>query len=159
MCIRDRNTIEELRAQATKKNIQLSSYISPNLPAVFMPTEQVKSIWTNLISNAIKYTPSGGSIRISLSQDDHQILGEVQDTGIGIPADAQDRLFSEFFRAKNAKDMKIPGTGLGLAIVKQIIDNAGGKIWVESQINQGASFSFLLPVSGDDSSPDAIAAS
>lgn len=153
------NTIEELQAQATEKNIQLSSYISPNLPAVFMPTEQVKSIWTNLISNAIKYTPSGGSIRISLSQDEHQILGEVQDTGIGIPADAQDKLFSEFFRAKNAKDLKIPGTGLGLAIVKQIIDNAGGKIWVKSQINQGASFSFLLPVSEDDNPPDPIAAS
>ncbi len=69
------------------------------------------------------------------------------DNGIGIPQEAQGRLFTEFYRARNAKDLNIPGTGLGLAIVRQIIENAGGKIAVESQEGQGARFTFTLPVS------------
>lgn len=144
--------LRELEPQVHEKELRLTQDIQPPLPAILLPTEQAKSIWTNLISNAIKYTPNGGSIHIVLCVDGAQILGIVEDTGIGIPADAQDKLFSEFFRARNAKDLNIPGTGLGLAIVKQIIENAGGKIWCESQINQGTTFSFLLPTMGEDPS-------
>lgn len=141
--------LRELEPQVHEKELRLTQDIQPPLPAILLPTEQAKSIWTNLISNAIKYTPNGGSIHIVLCVYGAQILGIVEDTGIGIPADAQDKLFSEFFRARNAKDLNIPGTGLGLAIVKQIIENAGGKIWCESQINQGTTFSFLLPTMGE----------
>lgn len=138
--------LRELEPQAQEKQLILTQDIQPHLPAVMLPAEQAKSIWTNLISNAIKYTPNGGAIQISLCQDGAQLLGKIQDTGIGIPGEAQDRLFSEFFRASNAKDLNIPGTGLGLAIVKQIIENAGGKIRCESQLNHGTSFYFLLPI-------------
>ena len=137
--------IEDLKPQAVEKNIQLSMNVHPELPAVFIPIDQLKSIWTNLISNAIKYT-------IRWIHKNCRMPGELQSPRQnsrhrdGIPADAKDYIFSEFFRAKNAKDLKIPGTGLGLAIVKQIIDNAGGEIWFNSGINQGATFSFLLPI-------------
>ncbi len=74
------------------------------------------------------------------------LRGEVQDSGIGIPQEAQAKLFSEFYRAPNAHELNIPGTGLGLAIVRQIIESAGGKIGVELQEGQGARFTFTLPV-------------
>jgi two-component system sensor histidine kinase/response regulator len=140
------SVVREMNPRILEKDILLTKDIQPHLPPVLLPSDQVKSIWTNLISNAIKYTPNGGSIQIILCQEDAQILGKVRDTGIGIPTDAEDKLFSEFFRANNAKDMNIPGTGLGLAIVKHIIDNAGGRIWFESELNKGTTFSFLLPV-------------
>lgn len=136
----------ELEPQAAEKNIRLTTDIAPDLPTVFMPADYLKSIWTNLISNAIKYTLPGGKVNILLRQEEDMIKGVVQDTGIGIPADGMDKLFSEFYRAKNAKELNIPGTGLGLAIIKQIIEKAGGKIWVESEIDKGTTFTFTLPL-------------
>ncbi len=140
--------IRELEPQAAEKNLRLTADIAPDLPPVYMPADHVKSIWTNLISNAIKYTPPGGKINILLRREDSQITGVVQDTGIGIPADGMDQLFSEFYRARNAKELNIPGTGLGLAIIKQIIEKAEGEIRVESETGKGSTFTFSLPVAG-----------
>ena len=138
--------MRELEPQATEKNIRLSADISPDLEPVYMPADYVKSIWTNLISNAIKYTPPGGKINILLHQENAIITGVVHDTGIGIPADGMDKLFSEFYRARNAKELNIPGTGLGLAIIKQIIEKAGGEIQVELEVGKGSTFTFTLPI-------------
>jgi two-component system sensor histidine kinase/response regulator len=138
--------ISELEPMATENNIKLSVDISGDLEPVFMPPDQVKSIWTNLLSNAIKFTHPGGTVIIQLHKEESTIYGKVQDNGIGIPANAIDKIFSEFFRAQNAKDLNIPGTGLGLAIVKQIVDKVGGDIYYESEINKGTSFIFELPV-------------
>lgn len=140
-----RQVLEECQAQAVEKGILLSAEISPGLPPACLPPEQVKSIWNNLISNAIKYTPSGGQVVVRLHQQDSNLFGQVQDSGIGVPEEAKDSLFTEFFRARNAKALNIPGTGLGLAIIKQIIEKAGGEIWVESQVGKGSTFSFRLP--------------
>jgi len=140
--------IRELEPQAAEKNLRLTADIAPDLPPVYMPADHVKSIWTNLISNAIKYTPPGGKINILLRWESSQITGVVQDTGIGIPADGMDQLFSEFYRARNAKELNIPGTGLGLAIIKQIIEKAEGEIRVESETGKGSTFTFSLPVAG-----------
>lgn len=140
--------LRELEPQAAEKNLRLTADIAPNLPPVYMPADHVKSIWTNLISNAIKYTPPGGKINILLLRETSQIIGVVQDTGIGIPADGMDQLFSEFYRARNAKELNIPGTGLGLAIIKQIIEKAEGEIRVESETGKGSTFTFSLPVAG-----------
>lgn len=140
--------VRELEPQAAEKNLRLVADIAPDLPPVYMPADHVKSIWTNLISNAIKYTPAGGKINILLRQENSQIAGVVQDTGIGIPPDGMDQLFSEFYRARNAKELNIPGTGLGLAIIKQIIEKAGGEIRVESEAGKGTTFTFTLPAAG-----------
>jgi signal transduction histidine kinase len=137
--------ILELEPQAVEKGLSLTTDIDPNLAPAAIPADQAKSVWTNLISNAIKYTPSGGKITLSLQEESGSLRGQVADTGIGIPDDAKANLFSEFFRARNAKALNIPGTGLGLAIVRQIIEKAGGKIWVESEVDQGSKFTFLLP--------------
>ena len=137
--------IQELEPQAVEKGLSLTTEIAPDLPPAAIPADQVKSVWTNLISNAIKYTPSGGKITLSLREESGSLCGQVTDTGIGIPEDAKAMLFSEFFRARNAKALNIPGTGLGLAIVRQIIEKAGGKIWVELEVDQGSKFTFLLP--------------
>lgn len=142
-----RAVLQQLEPQADKKRIKISMELSPGLFSAQMTPDQAKSLWSNLISNAIKYTPDDGFITIYLRQDLSSIIGVVQDTGIGIPEEAKENLFSEFFRARNAKELNIPGTGLGLAIVKQIVEKAGGKISVESEIGKGSILSFVIPIS------------
>ena len=141
-----RTVIEQLEPQAIEKQIHITTDIASAIAPTCIAADQVKSIWVNLISNAIKYTPPGGSITVLLRQENSTLLGQVHDTGIGIPSDAREKIFTEFYRAGNAKDLNIPGTGLGLAIVKQIIEKVGGKISFESEIGQGSQFSFILPI-------------
>ncbi|MDI6769696.1 MAG: hybrid sensor histidine kinase/response regulator [Anaerolineales bacterium] len=137
--------MDNFREQAARKNLRLDLNLAPDLPPVMGAPERFKSVWTNLISNAVKYTPPGGAVTVSLRVEAGNIIGVVSDTGIGIPAGEQAHLFSEFFRATNAKELDLPGTGLGLAIVRQIIAAAGGKISVESESGRGARFIFSLP--------------
>ena len=102
----------------------------------------------NLVSNAIKYTPSGGSVSLTLGVGESNHLRiEIRDTGIGIPAEEQAQLFGEFFRASNAKAVSEHGTGLGLAIVKQTAELHGGTIRVESKESEGSTFTVDLPAS------------
>jgi signal transduction histidine kinase len=138
--------IAQYENQAAEKKVTIHANISTGIAPICMIEDQARSIWTNLISNGIKYTPEGGRILIILRQAEASLIGQVIDTGIGIPEDAKGRLFMEFFRAGNAKSLNIPGSGLGLAIVKQIIDKAGGNIWVESTMGKGSTFSFSLPI-------------
>jgi two-component system sensor histidine kinase/response regulator len=103
----------------------------------------LRQIATNLISNAIKYSPQGGEVRVTVADDDGQCHLIVQDQGIGIPEDDQARLFTAFQRGSNVAD--IPGTGLGLAIVKQAVDLHGGSIRLESQVGRGTTVTVTLP--------------
>jgi signal transduction histidine kinase len=105
----------------------------------------MKAVWTNLISNAIKYTEPGGIIVASLTHDSDHVIGVVRDTGIGIAAEDLARIFEEFYRTANARAISPQGTGVGLAIVKRMIENYGGKIWLESEVGQGSKFTFMLP--------------
>jgi signal transduction histidine kinase len=99
----------------------------------------------NLVSNAVKYTPTGGSVMVRAWSEDDQIKAEVSDTGIGIPQEALSRIFEEFYRAKNAKAMEMEGTGLGLAIAKDVVEQHGGQISVESVVGEGSTFYVTLP--------------
>lgn len=101
-------------------------------------------ILTNLVGNAVKYTPEGGRITITTRCLDRQVAVEVQDTGIGIPEESLSRLFTEFYRAPNAKEYET-GTGLGLVIVKDMVDRLGGTLSVQSQEGQGSTFTVCLP--------------
>ncbi len=150
-----REVVEELETQAAVKQLQVELSIADDVPPVRILADQLRSIWTNLIGNAIKYTPEGGRVDIVLRREDGWVRGEVRDTGIGIPADAQARLFTEFFRAKNAKAFCPQGTGLGLAIVRNIVEAAGGRITVESQVGQGTTFRVVLPTPADSEAPAA----
>jgi two-component system sensor histidine kinase/response regulator len=147
-----RDVVQQFEGQARQKDQRLDVSISCSLPPVRVMADQFKSVWVNLISNALKYTPAGGSISVQLDCHDDSIVGEVTDTGIGIPAASQEHLFDEFFRAQNAKAFTEQGTGLGLAIVKQIIERSGGGISFVSEEGKGTTFRFTLPVV-DSSSP------
>jgi signal transduction histidine kinase len=102
-------------------------------------------VFTNLISNAVKYTPSGGSITVTVRKTDGRAQVEVADTGIGIPEKALPHLFEEFYRAPNAKASSEVGTGLGLAIVKDLVERYGGRVEVKSEVEKGTTFTVTFP--------------
>jgi signal transduction histidine kinase len=106
----------------------------------------VVQVLTNLVSNACRYTPVGGSVVISVHQVDAMLQTDVTDTGIGIPGDQRDRIFERFERGDHDLVRQRPGTGLGLPIAKSIVEMHGGRIWVESEVDQGSTFSFTLPI-------------
>jgi len=116
------------------------------LPLVEIDKEKMKIAMDNLIGNAIDYTPSGGRVRVRLTRQGNKIRFSVEDNGIGIPEEQQDRVFERFFRSKNALKKKTEGTGLGLFITKNIIEAHHGKIWFESVRGQGTTFYFTLPI-------------
>jgi signal transduction histidine kinase len=116
-------------------------------PVVRADPDQMAQVWSNLISNAVKYTPAGGRVRVALEERDGWAIGTVEDTGIGIPPQDLGRIFEEFYRTPQAKEVAPRGTGLGLPLVKQILEAHGGSITVESEVGRGSRFVFRLPVS------------
>ncbi len=135
--------------EAEEKRIRLTVDTQP-CPPVLADPAHAKQLWTNLISNAIKYTPAGGRVTVRLFPVDGTIVGEVQDTGIGIAPEELPHLFQEFFRTERAKAFAPHGTGLGLSIVKQIVEEWGGNIQVESEPGKGSKFTFRLPMPETD---------
>jgi two-component system sensor histidine kinase/response regulator len=115
-------------------------------PTMMANRKHLKQIWTNLISNAIKYTPEGGQITVSLREDGDNLVSVIQDSGIGIAEKDMIHLFEEFFRTDQAKASGEIGTGLGLSIVKQIVDSYGGEIQVSSKPGKGTRFTVILPL-------------
>jgi signal transduction histidine kinase len=109
-------------------------------------SDEITRLFTNLISNAIKYNREQGTITIKLSLSDDYLLTTIKDSGIGLKPEEKNKLFTEFFRAKNEKTKNISGTGLGLSIVKRIVDSYSGKIEVESDYGEGTTFKVFLPM-------------
>ncbi|HYC79407.1 MAG TPA: HAMP domain-containing sensor histidine kinase [Candidatus Binatia bacterium] len=114
-------------------------------PMVKTDTNRIKQALGNILSNAISYTPDGGSITIDLKILDGHIQGMIKDTGVGIPKDQMKNVFTKFFRAPNVLQFETVGTGLGLYITKEFIERSGGKIWIESEENKGTTIYFKLP--------------
>jgi signal transduction histidine kinase len=130
---------------ASERGVDIRFAIEDSLPQLMADEKLIDELFVNLISNAIKYTPRGGQVRVSLvKESETHVLLKVSDTGIGIPEEDMPRLFTEFFRAKNAKALTQEGTGLGLVIVKEIIDFLSGTIQVESQVGKGTCFTCRL---------------
>jgi signal transduction histidine kinase len=143
--------------EAAHKEILVEADCAACPPIVADPVH-IKQLWTNLISNAVKYTPPGGKVTIRLCPQDGLIAAEVQDTGIGIAEQDLPRLFEEFFRTDQAKAFAQHGTGLGLSIAKRIVEEYGGDIRVESELGKGTRFTFRLPMSDPTWQPGADAA-
>ncbi len=132
------------------KNIQ-HTYVSPqNFPKVRAVETNIEQVVTNLLDNAIKYTPEGGNITIRAMVVDNHVQVDVEDTGIGIDSKHIPRLFERFYRVDKARSRDLGGTGLGLAIVKHIIQLHGGEVWVKSRPGKGSTFSFTLNIVSED---------
>jgi len=116
------------------------------LPKIIIDRDKMEIALNNILENSINYTPAGGKIDISLKQNKGDILISIADTGIGIPKEQQDRVFSKFFRGTNAVKVDTKGAGLGLYITKNIIEAHGGKIWFKSKEGKGTVFYIRLPV-------------
>ena len=116
------------------------------LPTVFADADRVTQILINLLSNAYKYTPAGGSISVRAYTEGDDVRVDVQDTGIGLSTEEQSQIFTRFFRARNRTTQEVGGTGLGLPIARSLVEMHGGKITVSSSPGQGSTFSFTLPV-------------
>jgi len=134
-----------LGARAEGKGLTLRSETPEGIPDVVANPDRVIQILTNLVANAHQYTPPGGEIVVSARAHDEEVHISVSDTGIGIAAEDQERLFSRFFRADDPIVQETPGTGLGLAIVKSLVEMYSGRIWVESELGEGSRFTFTLP--------------
>jgi two-component system NtrC family sensor kinase len=139
-------SVESFRGQAVAKGLGLDVQVPPGLSQVLGNRMRLKQVLGNLLSNAIKYTPEGGQIKVWTEERDGQLLFHVQDTGIGISLDDQPHLFEKFYRVKGKETEGISGTGLGLAIVKAIVEKHRGRVWVDSQVGEGSTFTLLLPV-------------
>jgi PAS domain S-box-containing protein len=139
--------INSFKDEIKKKEIKFE-FKKPQkkLPQVKVDVERIRLTFNNLLDNAIKYTPTGGRVTVSLRHVKKEIELSIKDTGVGIPKDQQGRVFTKFFRGANVMRMATEGSGLGLFITKNIIEAHGGKIWFESEEGKGATFYFTLPI-------------
>jgi len=135
--------VERLRPQAERAGLSITIDLSPNLPTVLADAERAQQVITNLVHNAIKFTPSGGQVTLSAQPVGEEMILSVRDTGVGIPADDLPRIFERFYKADRARSGG--GTGLGLAIAKHIVQAHGGRIWAESVEGKGSTFYVALP--------------
>lgn len=136
--------------EATEKRVDFKIVVPEDLPPIQGDAGMLEQMLENLVSNALKYTPSEGCVSVSFARAKQTLRIEVSDTGIGIPPADRSRLFDDFFRAENAKAVDADGTGLGLAIVKEIVDKHGGRIIVESEEGLGSIFVVHLPITGQE---------
>jgi len=141
-----KEVVKEIEPQAIGKKIKIELQEPPEkLPKVNIDASKIRFVIQNLVDNSVKYTPDGGRIKIIMKKNGLNFHFAVSDTGIGIPSDEVEKLFTKFFRASNAETSKKIGTGLGLYIVKNIIERHNGDIWVESIKDKGSTFSFKIP--------------
>jgi signal transduction histidine kinase len=161
------DVLATLRTQIEAKQQHVKTHVPWGLPDIKVDRDRIVQILTNLISNAHKYTPEGGTITVSVEEVDSGMLGvAVKDTGIGISAKDQERLFTRFFRADHPGVQTVSGTGLGLVIAQSLVEMHGGAMQVESALGEGSTFRFTLPMragedaraSGDKQADEAVAA-
>ncbi len=137
------NAMETVSSGAKEKNIEIIKDLAEGLPSIMADTEKSTWVLNNLLTNALKFTTSGSSIRLTVKQNDKLVVFSVTDTGPGIAPEYQTKLFDRYFQVPG---VNIKGTGLGLSISKEFIDAQKGRIWVESKPGTGSVFSFSLPM-------------
>jgi two-component system phosphate regulon sensor histidine kinase PhoR len=137
--------VEELSSSASEKSQQLLVDFPPELPVTLGDPVRLRQMLSNLVSNAIRYTQTGGTIWVRGRAEGDQVILQVADNGPGIPLADQPYIFDKFYRASNIP-AEVPGTGLGLAIVKSIVENQQGRIWVDSNPGHGSTFTVVLPI-------------
>jgi two-component system phosphate regulon sensor histidine kinase PhoR len=136
---------ESLEYVAGKKKVRLQTDIADHLPELLGDENKIFSMITNLINNAIKFTPENGTVSVSAHLVNNELVVKVSDSGMGIPKDDLNKIFGRFYRV-HRPGKQIQGTGLGLAIVKEIVTRHDGRIDVESEVDKGSTFTVYLPV-------------
>ncbi len=140
------DVVEFVKEAAEKKKISILQSDIPISLAVEADRTYLEQVFTNLLDNAIKYTSEGGRVTLSaIEKDQKEIQFSIEDTGIGIPKEDIHRIFERFYRVDKGRSKELGGTGLGLSIVRHILQAHGGKIWAESELGKGSTFSFTLP--------------
>lgn len=139
------SVVAQVSDQLKTKNLQLHYHLGKSVPQIIQTdSDKLQTVLLDLVSNAIKFTAKG-EIQIAVSQQDHHLLWSVQDTGIGIPPEQRDRVFTAFSQVDSSSTRHYEGIGLGLAICKKAVNLLGGSIWIESEVHQGTTVFFTLP--------------
>ncbi len=142
-------TLNAYTSQAQDKSIQLTSQLEKELPLTMANTTRLRQVMSNLVGNAIKYTPPHGQITVKAYRHEGEIRVQITDNGVGIPAADQPHIFEKFYRVRGDHVASIKGTGLGLALVKGIVEKHHGRVWLESVFGEGSTFMVALPVYTD----------
>ncbi|MCX7691307.1 ATP-binding protein [Thermoflexus sp.] len=140
-----RDVFHEMRPQAMARGLRMTLEVKGHGIVNGDPTWLRRAI-TNLVDNALKYTPEGGTISLGLIEQNAEVIIWVRDTGLGIAPADQARIFEKFYRVRRKETAHVKGSGLGLALVKSIVEWHGGRVWVESQLGQGSTFYLAIPV-------------
>jgi signal transduction histidine kinase len=140
------NALTLVRERATRHGITLAQEVDERVGEIVADERKVKQILLNLLSNAVKFTPAGGRVGLTATAAEGVITIAVSDTGIGIAPEDQAAIFEEFRQVGRNDARAQEGTGLGLTLAKKFVELHGGRIWVESQVGHGSTFSFTLPV-------------
>jgi signal transduction histidine kinase len=140
------NAVVLVRERATRKSLVLATSLEAGLGSAQGDQRKVKQVLLNLLSNAVKFTPEGGHVEVRAQRLNGQIEIAVTDTGIGIAEEDLDAVFEEFRQVGTDYSKKHEGTGLGLTLSKKFVELHGGRIWVKSQLGQGSTFTFTIPV-------------
>jgi PAS domain S-box-containing protein len=160
--VRLETLFEELKsdyaAAATEKEITLTFDLPPKLPVLRGDRDKVAMALHNLIGNALKYTPAGGEVTVSLEESATSAVIRVKDNGIGIAPEETERVFDKFYRSRDKRVGRITGTGLGLALAREVARLHGGDITVESQLDRGSTFTMVLPLGAQGAGAPAAAA-
>jgi two-component system phosphate regulon sensor histidine kinase PhoR len=147
------DSTERLRLFADRQGVTLRVEVADGLPPVRGDAARLGQVVVNLVHNAVKFSPDGGDVTVSVrrAKGDDQVIVAIEDHGVGIPRKAQPRIFERFYKVDRARVRgEAGGTGLGLAIARHIVEQHGGRIWVESREGRGSTFSFALPVVIDE---------
>ncbi len=140
-----RASADRLRLFAERQGVPLRVDVAPGLPPVRGDDARLGQVLVNLLHNAVKFSPNGGEVVVRVRAEGDEVIASVQDHGLGVPRSAIGRIFERFYKVDRAR-VRGGGTGLGLAIARHVVEQHGGRIWVESEAGRGSTFSFAVPV-------------
>jgi len=142
-----RGAVERLGSAYADKGVTLETAVEPGVPDVMADSDRAIQVLTNLLGNALRYTPAAGSVRLHVARTSRrEVAVSVSDTGVGVPPEHLPRVFERFYRVDKSRS-RVLGSGIGLTIARALVEGMGGRIWAESAgTGQGATFTFTLPV-------------
>jgi signal transduction histidine kinase len=140
--------VDDIRPKMEERKQHFKVEIEDGIPEINLDPGLVGQVYRNMLINAMKYTPNGGTVTFSVKKEKDHVLTEVSDTGYGVPDDEKKKMFEKFFRGTNITKVETDGTGLGMYMAKLIVESSGGKIWFESTESKGTRFWFTLPLTG-----------